>query len=610
MSWSRSNSNSGRPSTNAEPSSDSPESTDELTASDSDWARDCHNPGGSSGSDTTSINEDNYFPPSQPYHPLISINNNILQNNSEIDVVVTHDNDWIPLLTARDTAMPDDQTLTRRFRERYCVLESNGIYPSDLPYWSMYITMANHQDRKLQVGTPSPFMVHLDSSKNCCMPAPEAFGEMSLQSLNMPSIREESSFNPNQSSLSNETQNWNEIDTPWLPSPDDDSQDRLARYLASPPLHPFQYRGQTSGSNHDTSTLYVPRGQGVVQGPSTSVGNYYAPASYHAPARQAAYGPQHQIAHFGHHSSSSFSGSSSSPQGPPSGTHHGASYKFSPTMHHSTSSMQNPHSEPPITAAEAENYLGRVHNLPSHLPVHLNSLPDPPPGIRPPQTLPCLMQLAIWSSPNKKLSRTEICDAIAERFEYYRDEPTGAWRNTIRHTLSLKNAFKLCDRVPGQSGRGSTWEIDFANMEGNKREQKRDEYKYEPSPSPPLGSSSAAGSVDRRVRTRYSQSSASHSSQSSPAQFYSASDPGSFHGHYVDHSVRLSAYHQQPTFGHSSFQHSEYIPHSQSMPALVVPVPGHVAMPPQFMSPDTTMHMMGPPASSFSFNTGGLNQDQ
>ncbi|KAK7043889.1 hypothetical protein VNI00_008055 [Paramarasmius palmivorus] len=320
------------------------------------------------------------------------------------------------------------------------------------------------------------------------------------------------------------------------------------------------------------------------------------------------------------------------PRGPPSGTHHGASYNFSPTMHHGTSSMQNPHSEPPITAAEAENYLRRAHNLPSHLPVHLNSLPDSPPGIRPPQTLPCLMQLAIWSSPNKKLSRTEICDAIAERFDYYRDEPTGAWRNTIRHTLSLKNAFKLCDRVPGQSGRGSTWEIDFANMEGNKRERKRgtrgsrttsteeDEYKYEPSPSPPLGSSSAAGSVDRRVRTRYSQSSASHpsltarrpspshSSQSSPAQFYSASDPGSFHGHYVDHSVRLSAYHQQPTFGHSSFQHSEYTPYSQSMPAL--PVPGHVAMPPQFMSPDTTMHMMGPPASSFSFNTGGLNQDQ
>ncbi|KAK7030239.1 hypothetical protein VNI00_014256 [Paramarasmius palmivorus] len=126
-SWGRSStsSRSGSPSTDAASSNDGPESSDgSTTTSGSDW--DCHSPGGSSCSDTTSINEDD-FPPSQPYHPLISINNDILQNNPEIDVVVTHDNDWISLLTATDTAMPDDQILMRRFRQRYYVLESDGF---------------------------------------------------------------------------------------------------------------------------------------------------------------------------------------------------------------------------------------------------------------------------------------------------------------------------------------------------------------------------------------------------------------------------------------------------------------------------------------------------
>ncbi|KAK7030244.1 hypothetical protein VNI00_014261 [Paramarasmius palmivorus] len=128
MTWggsSSSSSRSGSPGTDAASSSDGPRSDDSTTASDSD--RDSDSSGGSSCSDTTSINEDDYFPPSQPYHPLISINNDILQNNPKIDVVVTHDDDWISLLAAKDTVMPDDQTLTRRFRERYRVLESNGF---------------------------------------------------------------------------------------------------------------------------------------------------------------------------------------------------------------------------------------------------------------------------------------------------------------------------------------------------------------------------------------------------------------------------------------------------------------------------------------------------
>ncbi|KAK7024378.1 hypothetical protein VNI00_016319 [Paramarasmius palmivorus] len=220
MSWGRSStsSRSGSPSTDAASSNDGPESSDDsTTASDSDW--DCHSPGGSSCSDTTSINEDDYFPPSQPYHPLISINNDILQNNPEIDVVVTHDDDWISLLTDRDTAMPDDQTLTRRFRERYRVLESNGIYPSvcctsalseylnhsgfavleqvhndgksprqktSVPTTSVPISAPTSLVRTGGASTPSPCgSLHHVLAPSCCMPVVQAFGEMSLQSPNL-----------------------------------------------------------------------------------------------------------------------------------------------------------------------------------------------------------------------------------------------------------------------------------------------------------------------------------------------------------------------------------------------------------------------------------------
>ncbi|ESK85012.1 hypothetical protein Moror_15750 [Moniliophthora roreri MCA 2997] len=64
--------------------------------------------------------------PSQPYHPLNAINDSILRNNPDVEVVVTHDNDWMALLTSEDTCMPDDQTLIQRFESKYRVAVENG----------------------------------------------------------------------------------------------------------------------------------------------------------------------------------------------------------------------------------------------------------------------------------------------------------------------------------------------------------------------------------------------------------------------------------------------------------------------------------------------------
>ncbi|KAI3605709.1 hypothetical protein WG66_011980 [Moniliophthora roreri] len=407
-----------------------------------------------------------------------------------------------------------------------------------------------------------------------------------------------------------------DFDFSWFSSLDDGTKEELARFVASQQQLQARIYEQATYSHHYSSQPYIPQGQGVAQGPSASVSNYYAPTDFHAlPAQQVPYDPQHQLVHAGYHSSSSSSGSSSSL----SGTHNGRIHTFTPSTY--GSSMQT--GPQPLDVAEAGNYLRRAHNLPARLPVHLNSLPDPPPGVRPPQTLPCLMQLAIWGSPNKRLSRAEICEAIATRFEYYRDESTGAWRNTIRHTLSLKSAFKLCDRVPGQSGRGNYWEIDFANFEGNKRERKRgrntrgtedeEEARREISPSSslPLDSSSASGSVNRRERTRYAHSSASQHgaaarrpspSHSSPGQLFPASDPGSAQAHYASHPGRLSAYHYQT----SMFGQSGFIPQSQSIPILPSPHDHHAMVHAQYPSTDTLR--LSPP--SYSSHPGGPMQEQ
>ncbi|KAK7030255.1 hypothetical protein VNI00_014272 [Paramarasmius palmivorus] len=107
---------------------------DSPNSSDSDRNHDSP----SNGSDTTSIGEDDYLPPSQLHHPLIFINNDILKNDPTIDVVVTHDDDWIALLISEDTEMPDDETLARRFYEKYSVFESDGCAVLKLRLLDLY----------------------------------------------------------------------------------------------------------------------------------------------------------------------------------------------------------------------------------------------------------------------------------------------------------------------------------------------------------------------------------------------------------------------------------------------------------------------------------------
>uniref|UniRef100_A0A0W0G752 G domain-containing protein n=1 Tax=Moniliophthora roreri TaxID=221103 RepID=A0A0W0G752_MONRR len=81
----------------------------------------------SNASDSDTSAEESDFLPSQPYHPLSIINDSILRNNHDVDIVVTHDDDWIMLLTKEDSVMPDDQVLVQRFEEKFHVSVTNGL---------------------------------------------------------------------------------------------------------------------------------------------------------------------------------------------------------------------------------------------------------------------------------------------------------------------------------------------------------------------------------------------------------------------------------------------------------------------------------------------------
>ena len=61
-------------------------------------------------------------------------------------------------------------------------------------------------------------------------------------------------------------------------------------------------------------------------------------------------------------------------------------------------------------------------------PLSLNALLDPSPGQRPCQSISLLVQLAILGSPNKRLTKKGIYQALEERFEWFRANPEQGWQ--------------------------------------------------------------------------------------------------------------------------------------------------------------------------------------
>ncbi|KAL1915739.1 uncharacterized protein VTP21DRAFT_6498 [Calcarisporiella thermophila] len=80
---------------------------------------------------------------------------------------------------------------------------------------------------------------------------------------------------------------------------------------------------------------------------------------------------------------------------------------------------------------------------------------------RPPLSYAALIALAIESSPQKKMTVSEIYDFFLTRFPYFKTAKC-TWKNSIRHNLTMKNIFLRDPRPNSEPGKGGLWSINYS----------------------------------------------------------------------------------------------------------------------------------------------------
>lgn len=150
-------------------------------------------------------------------------------------------------------------------------------------------------------------------------------------------------------------------------------------------------------------------------------------------------------------------------------------------QHAQQQSSSSPSPPPPNTmayerAAAESNYYAqtdivmRPHEPHPDCPDTLACLPDT--NGRPQHTLPVILRCAILGSPKKRLTIREIYAAMEKKYPYYKTAGP-AWKQSVRHHLSLNRLFERQQRPATDPGFGSYWTVNLEAPPGTKRPRKR-----------------------------------------------------------------------------------------------------------------------------------------
>ncbi|XP_071548440.1 uncharacterized protein [Panulirus ornatus] len=134
--------------------------------------------------------------------------------------------------------------------------------------------------------------------------------------------------------------------------------------------------------------------------------------------------------------------------------------------------------------------------------------------VKPPYSYIALITMAILQAAKKRVTLSEICEFIMNRFPYYKAK-FPAWQNSIRHNLSLNDCFIKVPREPGNPGKGNYWTLDpgaIDMFDNGSFLRRRKRYKRQPAPDfftdPHVFSLLATGVVDPYLHPHHPQGAA------------------------------------------------------------------------------------------------------